>query len=227
MLQYSYYSLNAQAGLTGKTGYEVDNLLGDYTEIIIAPLMYDHDAEDHSLKSGHLVGYLSHLFPFSTRLGITVKRISTKHALPSLLKDGKKFIILVDDFIGSGDTAKNSIAHCKSVMRSDDKLVVLTLVGMEHALQELQSIGVQVVCGEQVKKGIKENDDISNKNIAYSVMDAIEGNLEIDPMFLRGYDQSEALVTLLRTPDNTFPIYWCRKAKNSKVWPAPFPRASK
>lgn len=40
-----------------------------------------------------------------------------------------------------------------------------------------------------------------------------------------GYKESEALVTMTRTPNNTFPLYWfeAKLDKNNK-WQAPFPR---
>lgn len=36
-----------------------------------------------------------------------------------------------------------------------------------------------------------------------------------------GYAESEALVTMIKTPNNTFPFYWYEKNSNSY---APFPR---
>jgi hypothetical protein len=42
--------------------------------------------------------------------------------------------------------------------------------------------------------------------------------------FSFGYNQSEALITLMRTPDNTFPIFWKEHKKSGEFYDAPFSR---
>lgn len=39
-----------------------------------------------------------------------------------------------------------------------------------------------------------------------------------------GFKESESLISLLRTPDNTFPIFWNNYKKNINLRP-PFPRS--
>ena len=54
--------------------------------------------------------------------------------------------------------------------------------------------------------------------------------LEIEKMipggshYTLGYNQSEALITMVRTPDNTFPIFWKTYKKGSQKFDAPFSR---
>ena len=55
-------------------------------------------------------------------------------------------------------------------------------------------------------------------------MKEIEKLIPGDKFFSFGYNKSEALVTLNRTPDNTFPIFWRNHKKGGKVFQAPFPR---
>jgi hypothetical protein len=73
-------------------------------------------------------------------------------------------------------------------------------------------------------KGISESTAIENKVAALKIVDRIEKRLRITEKFFRGYGQSEALVKMIRTPNNTFPLYWCDKTKKGDKWPAPFPR---
>jgi hypothetical protein len=52
-------------------------------------------------------------------------------------------------------------------------------------------------------------------------MEHIEKNLDIPDDYLFGYKKSEALVTMIRTPNNTFPVFWYNKKNEDN---APFPR---
>lgn len=52
-------------------------------------------------------------------------------------------------------------------------------------------------------------------------MKQIETKMYIQDKFRFGYCKSESLVTMCRTPNNTFPVFWEEKG-NMKT--APFPR---
>ena len=52
-------------------------------------------------------------------------------------------------------------------------------------------------------------------------MKNIEEAIQVSDDYKFGYKGSEALVKMIRTPNNTFPIYWLRNKKNKF---APFPR---
>lgn len=47
--------------------------------------------------------------------------------------------------------------------------------------------------------------------------------MEVNEEFQFGYDHSEALVKMIRTPNNTFPVYWLQK-RGGAVPVVPFPR---
>ena len=53
------------------------------------------------------------------------------------------------------------------------------------------------------------------------LMEEIEDKMSVKRNYRLGYGQSEALVTMCRTPNNTFPVFWEEKG-NMKL--APFPR---
>jgi hypothetical protein len=42
--------------------------------------------------------------------------------------------------------------------------------------------------------------------------------------FSLGYNNCEALITLARTPDNTFPVFWMKHRIGKKYFDAPFSR---
>ena len=55
-------------------------------------------------------------------------------------------------------------------------------------------------------------------------MDDIEKRLKVNENYRRGFKESEALVCMLRCPNNTFPVFWSTKKVSGESWPAPFPR---
>jgi hypothetical protein len=55
-------------------------------------------------------------------------------------------------------------------------------------------------------------------------MSEIEEMLAISSKFKFGYKKSEALISLDRTPNNTFPLFWCKKKRDGESWCAPFYR---
>ena len=52
-------------------------------------------------------------------------------------------------------------------------------------------------------------------------MHEIEDILKVDSKYSFGFNQTEALISLIKTPNNTFPVYWYEKNGHSH---APFPR---
>ena len=55
-------------------------------------------------------------------------------------------------------------------------------------------------------------------------MSSIETSIGVTEDYRLGYASSEALVSMIRTPNNTFPIYWFRNKKEKLNLHAPFPR---
>ena len=53
------------------------------------------------------------------------------------------------------------------------------------------------------------------------LMTQIENKLKIDKNFSFGYNRSEALISLIKTPNNTFPVFWFTNKKHNV---APFLR---
>jgi len=142
-------------------------------------------------------------------------------------------VIILDDFIGSGDTMVNRIKRCKELVarneyteRSDFK--VISFAAMERGKQYIEGHGVEVVTGCILRKGI--SDFLTEPNLSK----ARKNMLRIESLILRnpgahrysfGYEQSEAVyakvmmktidpitsendIILDRAQDNVFPIFW-------------------
>lgn len=138
------------------------------------------------------------------------------------LKDDE-IIILVDDYIGSGETAVGAIKWIVEAFKANPKqIVILSIATQEQGVQHiLNETGVTVYSQCQFTKGISDFYSGTEREDCLATMEEIENKLKVAPQDRLGYNQSEALISLIRTPNNTFPVFW--KAKGTEQL-APFPR---
>lgn len=158
----------------------------------------------------------------------TIKQFIDINALRENPNRKNTLVLFCDDYIGTGDTASDVIKYYKD---ADNKLkvesdipIVLTLVAQEQGVTAIESLGIDVVAYIIKKRGISDSDKFQNIEAALRTMDLIEAKLKIKKDFKYGYKASEALVSMMRTPNNTFPVFWISKGKDGKLWPAPFKR---
>lgn len=135
----------------------------------------------------------------------------------------KGFKVLVDDFIGSG----NQFLEMKGVIENKGLSAAVDLVAaiviQREGKQALINAGYDVFSIHERPKSIEALIAKSGKNAqdVYDVYDGIEARTNCSEKYKRGYEQSEATVTLKKTPNNTLPIFWY---EGKYKWPAPFPR---
>ncbi|WP_338813291.1 hypothetical protein V9L05_18265 [Bernardetia sp. Wsw4-3y2] len=148
----------------------------------------------------------------------------------------KDFLLLIDDFIGSGDTAiktcreiisyfqdpKNAIANNKKIL--DKNIKIVCIAAQEQGLKFIQDeIGIVTFADIVLKKGISDKYEGENLDIKLELMKDMELALKVPNSYAMGYKKTESLIVLAhRPPNNTFPVYWWET--NEK--PAPFPRYS-
>ncbi|WP_146550821.1 phosphoribosyltransferase [Rummeliibacillus suwonensis] len=130
-------------------------------------------------------------------------------------------LLLVDDFVGTGETAYAAIDHLNNVEKIDKKrIVILTIAALEAGISYLESLEIIIFTALVFKKGITDfypSEIVSEK---ITLMESIEKKIKVHKNERLGFKGSEALITLIRTPNNTFPVFW--KEKNNRI--APFPR---
>lgn len=226
---YSRYSFTEYQGLliTAFSKITASHLEG-MQQVVLAPLVDKGDNSLRRSKSGHTLPYAAeHIAALATG-ELSTKKITALSGTDTIegkiSNDTPTLIIFLDDFIGSGDTAKAIVRNWQSRIYKKDRILVVSLVAMEHAVQLLSGYNIEVLCADIIRKGIAQNTDIADKDVAYQIIDSLEAELDIQDDQRRGYKQSEALISMIRTPDNTFPLYWCPKRKDGTPWPAPFPR---
>lgn len=132
------------------------------------------------------------------------------------VKNDGYILCLIDDFIGTGETVERAVKYFLDKQIGKDMMVIVSLVGMKFGLSMLENKEYKVYVDISCEKGLVGYDE--NK---IQLMRNIETKIKVLPEFNFGYKSSEALIKMMHTPNNTFPIYWLRN-KNNKF--APFPR---
>lgn len=132
-------------------------------------------------------------------------------------------ILLLDDYIGSGETAINAISWLSNEYGIDPGIIaILTIAAQEQGITNIKTN----ICGNVFthlirKKGI--SDYFVNEKLKENtkLMNEIEKKLKVQEAYSFGYNRSEALISLIKTPNNTFPVFWFKTKKNDF---APFKR---
>jgi hypothetical protein len=143
----------------------------------------------------------------------------------SRVVDAKSVIVFVDDYVGSGRTASESLdyAYSKCPSISMSNIVVMVIAAQRAASVKLGGNSCRIVSHLTLDRGISDNPRLDVANAAKRMVE-IERLLGIKKEMKFGYAQSEALVTLMRTPNNTFPVFWTNKKVKNRVWDSPFTR---
>ena len=124
----------------------------------------------------------------------------------------KNRIVLVDDFVGTGETAMGAVDYIHELcpaLKDNNNIVVLCIIAMKEGSELLKRKGVATYCHHIRQKGISEELVEGEREEALNKMTAIESNIKkLKGYYHFGYNHSEALVCMERCPNNTFPIYW-------------------
>lgn len=126
----------------------------------------------------------------------------------------KRHYLFIDDYNGSGKTGYGCIKRYKKKYElSYQDISYFSIISMEKGIKKIESLGVNCITYKTLKRGISDR-QLSKKEIEKLLFlnKQICDRYHIeDP---RGFDKSESLVTMMNTPNNTFPIFWDSKMKN-------------
>ncbi len=99
-------------------------------------------------------------------------------------------------------------------------MFIIALVSMQQGMDFLRQDGVQVFSSVVMRKAISDRTD--GKDASFRpLMESLEAAIKVRSEYTFGYAHSEGLVKMIRTPNNTFPIFWMKNKKNQSP---PFPR---
>ena len=143
------------------------------------------------------------------------------------LENGQN-LILIDDFIGTGNTVERKIKWLKSKIKEknkcDIKIFLVSLAYMQDALNVIKSLKIKFFSPVKLKKGISDCYDgeilinnIHNMKNLESKLHPIYKNLHLSS-FNFGYGKAESLFSIegLNVPNNVFPIFWWPMLMNGR-----------
>ena len=225
--RYTWITFSEYTGRLIDALQKVENeKLQSLKRIVLFPIMKPED--EGITKSGHAVLYLMQgLIPhLQGYKHIAFKKIETfkEIADDSFTINADEAIFLLDDYLGSGETIQttlNKILKNRKIELSN--LCIISISAQKECLDFIKSLGISVYTAHLSKKGISDYYSpplLEEKSqIMLEIEKLIPGN-----HFSFGYNNSEALITLTRTPDNTFPIFWKEYKKDGVKFEAPFLR---
>lgn len=103
-----------------------------------------------------------------------------------------------------------------------EQIIIIALAAQQDTITNLEnSLQIKCYIPNIIKKGISDYYEKNSKEYL-NIMRNIGEKLNIDESIQLGYNNTEALIKMHRTPNNTFAIFWRDKGNNV----APFPRIS-
>lgn len=191
-------------------------------KIYIMPLRAPEDFDKQ--KSSTFVAYGFHDYKtHSVFSGKTLNIIDKPTGIPKNFNSTNSILLLVDDFIGTGETAESCLEYLSGSVGLDlRKILLFALVVQRDGYDKLIKAGHKLFCADVRNKAITDDIHDPEKQYFIKVMQSIENKFNFRPDCRFGYKQSEALVKMIRTPNNTFPVYW--ESVPRLKYKAPFPR---
>ena len=189
--------------------------------IYICPLLSEKDFG--KLKSSTFMLYLCQSILMRTYSEFQESQIRICET-PEVLKmheDKIDSLILIDDFIGRGETALECLEYLKFLRNSKKKIYIVSLVAQEEGINNISKADISVFTAVIRKKAITDTYSESEAKEKIKVMVNISKYLHAPKGMQLGYADTESLVSMIKTPNNTFPVYWYENRKNAY---APFVR---
>ncbi|QDT23082.1 hypothetical protein [Gimesia chilikensis] len=176
-------------------------------------------ATDRKSDSSQLVLYAlkSILEDYGWREHLTVNRFGLVWDTYKHSRDHKN-VVLLDEFIGSGDTVINHIDHIENIFKekgvTDFSIQVKVIVATKHGYDRVIDRGVKINAQVQLSKGITDFYSgmirESMKNMMLKLESLLLPAYKEKPMPSFGKGAAEALYAREEgnTPNNVFPIFW-------------------
>lgn len=228
---YKNYGMSNYSKLLDDTLHGIDvNSVKRCEQIYLLPLIAPSDRSRHETKSGHSLLYfaknqISKINSFKGKKVFSLDNIDALNSAPHLRRS-RSMIIFFDDFVGTGETAVEALdEYDMRYANLKDIPWIACLVAQERGFEKVREFGVAISAAQIRKRGISDCREFeSDPDIALKIMERIERRINVSDRFRFGYGRSEALVTMARTPNNTFPIFWFAKGKTA-LKAVPFPRS--
>lgn len=202
-----------------------DAKLASCEKIIVFPIVKPKDIGKAKSSMPFLYMFRSVTFAGKRYEHINFEVVDSYTQIKKIKFGPKDLLFLVDDFVGSGDTLKITVEEIlKNETLKAEVINVLTLVTQAESLSKVKELKISYYSAHTRTKGISDFYASSEIEAKISIMRSIEDFIPKIGQYSLGYNKSEALVSMHRTPNNTFPIFWMSYRKGGKVYKAPFLR---
>lgn len=205
-----------------------DLVLAKCTKIYLFRIVTPID-EPKTKSSDHCVYIVKALLTTNSKyFNKKIQVIDTFAELDKLLfkNDGSELVFLIDDFIGSGDTFEECWLRAKSNSTLKNSFTFVFALIIQSAAFDFiyNNYGFSTIHHELKIKGISDYYNDPEKADKLRIMEEIEKIIKPNLGYEFGWRKSEALVTMIRTPDNTFPVFWQRYKVRGTEFIPPFLR---
>lgn len=139
-------------------------------------------------------------------------------------KEDIECLLLVDDFVGTGDTILGCINLIEEKGIKKERIKAVTLVMQEQGRNAVEEYGVEIYSAVLRNKAITDNYSIEEAEKKIAQMKNVGKRIKAKKELYLGYKESEGLVSMIKTPNNTFPFYWHEGKRDGKLCVAPFAR---
>lgn len=200
-----------------------DSFISSYSfsrgkSIYICPLLPEEDFGKSKSSVSLLYSVKSHLGAIQRKYSeFSITYADSPNAVKLDMIRDNYTLCLIDDFIGTGETVERAAKYFLNRNISKNMMTIVSLVSMSSGINDLNNKGYITYTDISCDKGITDG----GNETQIELMKNIEESIKVSDDYKFGYKGSEALVKMIRTPNNTFPIYWLRNNKNKF---APFPR---
>lgn len=204
-----------------------EKYLDECNGIYLIPLINPKDIGRPKSSTGSLYSLLHVVIPKFKKIN---NKLAASYENPMLLADKhgmrkKSLIIFFDDFIGSGLTAEKALSHYNSEIRNKcDIPIIVSLVAQLHGIIKIEELGFEIFTSELIGRCFSDSINMSNKCKKVKMMRKIENSMGVSKTFRLGLNKSQALISMIRTPNNTLPIYWWLRKPDRKKWNGIFRR---
>lgn len=145
-------------------------------------------------------------------------------AVQKLNREGLNQLVLVDEFIGSGQSVIGRIEHLKRASVTEYEIKGCFMAGMEEGIQAVEGQFLDFRCLLPMKKGITDFYPSTEIQKNIDIMKELESELlpqindKVISDYHLGYNGAEALYSSHGNPPNSiFPVFWWPYNKD-KAW---------
>lgn len=190
-------------------------------------------SDQGKIKSSLGISYLSKasFIKYHSRYeNLNIIPLENHHELQKRIDAGNisikdSLVIYCDDFIGTGKTVMDCLNWVLNECSLEENTVtVLGLIGMDSGFQNISSKYPFCYFGETMRRAISDNFHKDEVSKYIDKMIDIETDVDCPKQYSLGYEKSEAAVSMIRTPNNTFPIFWNSFKRKEPYCKPIFPR---